>query len=443
MTFAPTTKPVAANQVAQTIELLSRSKLGQKIAVQPGQALQIVVDGQIYTGQKKIKGQTLNLKRKGNALLLVVQGQEEPLLEVNGFYAPSPADTDASLSADAIPVDALSLLQQGSSTQMAAADLGGSAPTIQTPSWGTLVAQANTTTVATSTTATTATTNSSSGLGLVFGALALAAAAGGSKSSGSGVPTDTTPPTLVISDNAPDTAKGDVTFTFKFSEAITGFDASQVTVANGTKGLFTALSANEYSLVVTPAANTQGNITLSVSNTGVKDASGNALAAVPNYTQAFDSVVVPVDTTPPTATVTDNTTGTASGPVTYTIAFNEAVKGFDVSKLSLAGGTLSGFVANPDAKTFTVLATPDLVTSGTLKLSVNPSGIADSAGNAMTVAPTVADQVFAQNLLQGTIMAGPVISTNSLTVNVFNATTGQLVGSTPVSATGMLFYFEN
>ncbi|HBR10076.1 TPA: hypothetical protein DD712_02325, partial [Candidatus Acetothermia bacterium] len=50
---------------------------------------------------------------------------------------------------------------------------------------------------------------------------------------------DTDPPTVTITDNEPGTANiagGDVTYTFDFSEPVTGFDATDVTVANGTRG---------------------------------------------------------------------------------------------------------------------------------------------------------------------------------------------------------------
>ena len=55
MTTAATPKVTGAVQSRQTIELQSRTKATHKVAVQAGQAIQIVVDGQPYTGQKKIK----------------------------------------------------------------------------------------------------------------------------------------------------------------------------------------------------------------------------------------------------------------------------------------------------------------------------------------------------------------------------------------------------
>jgi ATP-binding cassette subfamily C protein LapB len=66
-------------------------------------------------------------------------------------------------------------------------------------------------------------------------------------------------PTLAITDSvASGPTNAPVTYTFTFSEAVTGFDAGDITVTNGTKGTFTATSATVYTLVVTPTANAQG-----------------------------------------------------------------------------------------------------------------------------------------------------------------------------------------
>jgi hypothetical protein len=63
-----------------------------------------------------------------------------------------------------------------------------------------------------------------------------------------------------------------VTYTFNFSQAVTGFDASDVTVINGTKGAFTAVSSTQYTLVVTEPASGSGTTQVFVA-----DGSYNAL----------------------------------------------------------------------------------------------------------------------------------------------------------------------
>lgn len=141
-----------------------------------------------------------------------------------------------------------------------------------------------------------------------------------------------------------------------------------------------------------------------------------------------------LDTSPPTVMVEVDTQGVASGPVLFTIRFDEFVTGFSVGKLSLTGGSLSGFVEIQQGKTFTVLATPDANSNGTLQLTVGTVGVEDFAGNA-AVSPTVFEKDYAQSILQGTIVAGPVISTHNLTVKVFNAA-GEAIANAIIDANG-------
>ncbi len=157
-------KTATSTPAQQTIELQANAKATHKMAVQPGQAFKIVVDSQVYTGQKKINQRELRLVRKGDTLLLVAQDQAEPLLEVSGFYAPmdnadvsapaqDPTQTASLGTATETPVDLQTLFESGNTTQLAVADMGA-APAAHPPSWGTLLAQAGSA-VGTTTTATT------------------------------------------------------------------------------------------------------------------------------------------------------------------------------------------------------------------------------------------------------------------------------------------------
>ncbi|MFM2074177.1 MAG: hypothetical protein RJB34_482 [Pseudomonadota bacterium] len=124
-------------------------------------------------------------------------------------------------------------------------------------------------------------------------AIALAAAALLSACGGGGTTADTTPPTVTISDNMPGTATGDVTFTFTFNEAVTGFTTDDITVTNGTKGAFT-MAANGLSatLVVAPPSTGSGNILVSVAAGTFTDIAKNANTAAASATQAFGAAVV-------------------------------------------------------------------------------------------------------------------------------------------------------
>ena len=97
----------------------------------------------------------------------------------------------------------------------------------------------------------------------------------------SGYLVDTNAPTVSVADPTNiNLTTGAVTFDFSFSEAVTGFDASDVTVGNGTKGAFTATDSSHYSLVITPTSSpTPLDLTLDVVAGAATDAAGNASVA--------------------------------------------------------------------------------------------------------------------------------------------------------------------
>ena len=85
------------------------------------------------------------------------------------------------------------------------------------------------------------------------------------------VNTDGTKPTAEIT-GPTDVVTEAFTATFTFSEAVTGFEAEDITVVNGTKGTF-AGSGTTYSLVITPELGT--TVSVSVAAEMTVDAAGN------------------------------------------------------------------------------------------------------------------------------------------------------------------------
>jgi hypothetical protein len=102
---------------------------------------------------------------------------------------------------------------------------------------------------------------------------------------------DTVPPTVAISDNVPGaTATGDVLFTLTFSEPLaTAFPASAITVTGGSKGAFTAVSPTVCTLVVSPAANSTGTVTVSVAAHSFADVANNFNVDGATASQDFDT----------------------------------------------------------------------------------------------------------------------------------------------------------
>jgi hypothetical protein len=142
-------------------------------------------------------------------------------------------------------------------------------------------------------------------------------------SSTASITIDTVAPTIAISDNNSGTAKigQDVTFTFNFSEDVTGFSADAITVANATKGTFTAVSSTVYTLGVTPTASGSGNVTIDVDASAVTDAAGNGNTAPAQYTKAFDTAA---PNAPVISTITDDV-GTITGTIASGGSTNDTV----------------------------------------------------------------------------------------------------------------------
>jgi hypothetical protein len=308
----------------ENTHIQGRALVAQRIKVLPGQAFRLVIDDIAYVGQQHINGKAVKLLRQGGQL--EVQLEDQTVAVVEDFYVTEGATLVPADGGTQGEQHTLASLQAGSAVQVATNFSADAMVLSDLPPWGTKLTQA-----------------------------------------GSAVLTDST-------SNA------------------TNFvpEASAINVG---AILFGAVS-----------------LAAMVVRDGGKDI------------------------TAPSVTVTDNVTGiTATGAVIYTIKFSEAVTGFDASKLDLSGGTLGGLVKVNDTQ-YTVLATPTANASGALLLRISTNGVTDAAGN-VAVAPALAEQDYAQNVLQGTIVAGPVIGAHSLSVKVFNAL-GQAIAIATVDANG-------
>ena len=195
---------------------------------------------------------------------------------------------------------------------------------------------------------------------------------------------DTKKPTVVITDNVPGTANSNapVTFTFQFSEKVTGFDASDVTVTGGTKGASVVQDPSDltkYTLVVTPNANSLTPITVRIAENRLKDLAGNNNDATVTVTQTVDTVV-------PTLVITDNKPGIANGPVTFTFTFSENVFGFtsDLADMTVTGGTPGALTGG--GRSYSMIVTPPINSVTPIIVKVLADAATDLAGNKTTAA---------------------------------------------------------
>jgi Ca2+-binding RTX toxin-like protein len=166
-----------------------------------------------------------------------------------------------------------------------------------------------------------------------------------------------TPGGVTITDNVEGTATGNITYTFRFDQPVTDFNAERVSVENGTKGTFTAVSGTEYTLVVTPNANFEGDLTVAVGQ---------------------QTSVQRVDTKAPAVTVIGNADNTL-----YTFTFSEPVTGFAAEDITVTNGTAGVFtpVSTPPVSgtQYTLAVTP--AAGATPTVSVRAGAAVDAAGN--------------------------------------------------------------
>jgi methionine-rich copper-binding protein CopC len=217
------------------------------------------------------------------------------------------------------------------------------------------------------------------------------------------------PPTVVITDNIPGTASGNVTYSLTFSVAVTGLAANDFTVTNGSV-VSIAGSGAAYTVVVAPNANTEGNLGLTLNASAVVDA-----AAHPNASSAASAQ--PIDTLAPvsTAFTPADEAGAVNIASNITVTFSEAIQrgvGAIVLKTT-AGATIATYDAATSANlsfsgnTLTVNPSADLGYATGYALDFAAGTVKDLAGNGYAGTTsynftTVAAPVAAANYLLGT-----------------------------------------
>ncbi|OVO13402.1 BapA/Bap/LapF family large adhesin [Acinetobacter baumannii] len=187
---------------------------------------------------------------------------------------------------------------------------------------------------------------------------------------------DIVPPTLAITTDDLALAAGEsANITFTFSEAVTGFDVSDIAVVGGTLGALTTTDNITWTAVFTPDG-TGTAPTISVADNTYTDLAGNL--GTGDVLDGTDGFVV--DIVPPTLAITTDDLALAAGEsANITFTFSEAVTGFDVSDIAVVGGTL-GALTTTDNITWTAVFTPD-GTGTAPSISVADNTYTDLAGN--------------------------------------------------------------
>lgn len=189
---------------------------------------------------------------------------------------------------------------------------------------------------------------------------------------------DLVAPTVSITSSAnPTTNLNPIPFTFTFSENVTGFDASDITVINGSAGTVSG-SGNSYTSNITPSAD--GTVTVTVNANRANDAAGNGNTAATQISRISDRTAPTIVSMVPSV---GNPTNANS--FTLTITFSESVSNFSQGDISVSNCNPSSFSGS--GTTYTVTLTPT-VSDGTVTASVAGNVANDAAGNGNTASST-------------------------------------------------------
>ena len=184
------------------------------------------------------------------------------------------------------------------------------------------------------------------------------------------------PRVSITSTSTPTTSDSPIPVTITFSNAVTGFDASDITVTNGTKGTLSG-SGTTYTMNITPTA--AGAVTVDIAANAANDVVVNGNVAAAQFTRTYA-----LAGSPPSVAISSSTLSTTqTNPIPVTITFSEAVTGFDASDISVGNGTKSNFVA-VSGTIYTVDITP--TTQGNITVDVAANAAINATSNGNTVA---------------------------------------------------------
>ena len=182
---------------------------------------------------------------------------------------------------------------------------------------------------------------------------------------------DTTPPDVSVTGPSSVSSTAEISITFTWTESVTGFESSDITVIGGTPG---TLSGNgiSYTLPVTPTGGVDVIVTV---ESGSAEDPANNRGPPADVSNTFPWVTL--DNTPPDVTITVPSTisNTSAFPVTF--AWSEPVIGFENSDVTVSGGTKNSFSGSGDS--YSLEITP---TGGTdVVVTVPASSVEDDANN--------------------------------------------------------------
>ena len=230
----------------------------------------------------------------------------------------------------------------------------------------------------------------------------------------------------------------DVTITF--SESVTGFTASDITLSGTANARVTALtgSGSVYTATITPDANADGNVTIQVPAGAVKD-------EAENENTASRTSSVRVDLARPTVEIKNVPTSPQNSAFSVTIIFSSSMTGFEASDIIL-GGTANATVTDLTGSRSVYTATITPTSSGTVTIQV-PANAAQGSFNRRNTAsethsvtvdlPSTTVTISVPSGAQNSAFSVTIIFSNSMTgFEASDITLGGTANATVTALTG-------
>ncbi len=178
-------------------------------------------------------------------------------------------------------------------------------------------------------------------------------------------------PTVTLSTTASATTNAPMPLVITFSEQVSGFDLTKLTIVNGTAEYLRMLERNRiFSCVVTPAAN--GSVTIDLPAGKVVDDVGNGNSAAKQLFRIFDDI-------PPTVTFTSLSPYATNGTFSVTITFSENVSGFGIAKLTLENAVAGDLETKTPSRVYSCTVYP--LVSGDVTVNLFADSVIDVGGN--------------------------------------------------------------
>ncbi|QOC23235.1 hypothetical protein IC757_03525 [Wenzhouxiangella sp. AB-CW3] len=224
---------------------------------------------------------------------------------------------------------------------------------------------------------------------------------------------DRTPPQVALISSVEVTGEPVVPITVEFSQAVSGFGASDIVVDNGSvdAGSFSDQGGGSFAVDIIPANTTAGqlyDITISIPEGVAEDEAGNASeASEEDLVITFDSIAPEVEITATDVNEFDGIGYTNQSPIPVTITFSKPVFGFEASDIAIDNATFSNFSGTDGDSVYTVnVDPPPGAGPSAIDVDIAAGAAEDDAGNSSEAAETLA-LVFDQ------VPPAPVVSTTA------------------------------